>query len=157
MREDSILFEFTDESGLFPIDFDRIERALRAVLSDAGITVGRIELVALAPEPMHRINVEFLGHDYPTDVLAFQLDDGDDPSKLEANIAVCPDVAEKYAKIYDWPRESELLLYAIHGALHLVGYDDHDPEGAVLMHQKEREYLAKVGVDGSRSREGEET
>ena len=154
-RRESVEFQFSDESKLFRVDFERIEKALRKILADAGVLRGRIELVVLSAEPMHKINVEFLGHDYPTDVLAFALDDQNDPTLLEGNIAICSDVAAEFAQKYRWAREDELLLYAIHGALHLVGYDDHNPDGAEIMHAKEREYLAYVGVDGSRSREGE--
>ncbi|MBR5758324.1 MAG: rRNA maturation RNase YbeY [Thermoguttaceae bacterium] len=148
-------FEFSDEQSLLNVDFERIERALRKILTDAGVVSGKIELIVLEAEPMHKINVEFLGHDYPTDVLAFGLDDRSDPTRLEGNIAICSDVAVEFARYYDWPPENELLLYAIHGALHLVGYDDHTPEDAPIMHAKEREYLEYVGVDGTRSRQGE--
>ncbi len=152
---DGVEFEFSNEQSALPVDFDRIERALRVILADAGVTGGRIELVVLEAEPMHKMNVEFLGHDYPTDVLAFNLGDPAVLDRLEANIAVCSDVAVESAPFYNWAPEDELLLYAIHGALHLVGYDDHTPEDAPIMRAKEREYLAVVGVDGARSLEGE--
>ena len=63
--------------------------------------------------------------------------------------------ATERAADYGWPPEDELLLYVVHGALHLVGYDDHSPEDAPIMHAKEREYLQLVGVDASHSRDGE--
>ena len=149
-------FLFSDESNLFHVDFQRMQTALERVFYDAGKTEGAIELVVLDPEPMRAVNVQFLGHDYATDVLAFRLDDADASERLDATIAICAEVAAELAPKYRWSRENELLLYAVHGALHLVGYDDHTPEGAVVMRAKEREYLESVGVDASRYREGEE-
>ena len=147
-----IVFDFIDDQELLNVDFDRMERAIAKILADAGVTAGKIEIAVVAAEPMHAMNVEFLGHDYPTDVLAFPMDGGPGLGYLEGNIVVCSDVAAERAKDYGWGAEEELLLYAIHGALHLVGYDDHAPEDAPEMHAKEREYLQYVGVDGSRSR-----
>ena len=151
--ESQIVFEFIDEQSLLQVDFERMERAITRILSDAGVTRGRMEIAVLESEPMHAMNVEFLGHDYPTDVLAFALEDDIPRGLLEGNIVVCSAVAADMAPQFGWSAEDELLLYAIHGALHLVGYDDHTPEDAPLMHAKEREYLQFVGVDGSRSRD----
>lgn len=147
-----IVYDFADEQNVLKVDFERMERAVAKILTDAGVTRGRMEIAVVESEPMHEMNVQFLGHDYPTDVLAFALEDDLDRGRLEGNIVVCSDVAVECAADVGWAPEEELLLYVIHGALHLVGYDDHSPEDAPIMHKKEREYLNYVGVDGSRSR-----
>lgn len=145
---DGVEFEFLDERETeTPIDFDRMERAVAKILADAGVERGRMEIVVLDPEPMRETNVQFLGHDYPTDVLAFALEDDLENGLLEGNVLVCPDVAAERAPEFGWAAAEELLLYVIHGALHLVGYDDHSPEDAPTMRAKEREYLAFVGVE----------
>ncbi len=145
---DGIEFEFLDEREVeTPIDFDRMERAVAKILADAGVERGRMEFVVLDPEPMRETNVQFLGHDYPTDVLAFALEDDLENGFLEGNVLICPDVAAERAPEFGWDAAEELLLYAIHGTLHLVGYDDHSPEDAPTMRAKEREYLAFVGVE----------
>lgn len=155
MRRHEIQFEFIDDQNLLTVDFERMKRAVSKIFSDAGYDDGAIEIVVVAAEPMHELNVRFLGHDYVTDVLAFALEDDRDSGRLEGNIVVCSDYAVSRASDYGWTPEDELLLYAIHGALHLVGYDDHAPADAPLMRAKEREYLEYVGVDASRAREGE--
>lgn len=145
---DGVAFEFVDERETeTPIDFDRMERAIAKILADAGVERGRMEVVVLDAEPMRETNVQFLGHDYPTDVLAFALEDDLENGILEGNVLICPDVAAERAPEFGWDAAEELLLYAIHGTLHLVGYDDHSPEDAPTMRAKEREYLAFVGVD----------
>jgi probable rRNA maturation factor len=42
--------------------------------------------------------------------------------------------------------EQELLLYVVHGVLHCLGHDDHDPDAAARMHAEEDRVLAAVGV-----------
>ncbi len=148
----SVVFDFVDEQELLTVDFERIERAVSKILTDAGVDSGRMEIVVLSAEPMRETNVQFLGHDYPTDVLAFALEDDLENGFLEGNVIICSDVAAERAPEFGWSAEDELLLYAIHGSLHLVGYDDHSPEDAPEMRAKEREYLAFVGVDGSKAR-----
>ncbi|MBQ2790642.1 MAG: rRNA maturation RNase YbeY [Thermoguttaceae bacterium] len=145
---DGVEFEFLDERETeTPIDFERMDRAVAKILADAGVERGRMEIVVLDSEPMRETNVQFLGHDYPTDVLAFALEDDLENGLLEGNVLVCPDVAAERAPEFGWDAAEELLLYVIHGALHLVGYDDHSPEDAPTMRAKEREYLAFVGVE----------
>jgi probable rRNA maturation factor len=51
------------------------------------------------------------------------------------------------------PVEQEMLLYVIHGCLHLCGYDDKSAKAAKEMRTKEREYLKVIGVPDVTDRE----
>ncbi|MCA9206082.1 MAG: rRNA maturation RNase YbeY, partial [Planctomycetales bacterium] len=64
---------------------------------------------------------------------------------LDGEVIVSADTAESTAADYDWPPAAELLLYVIHGTLHLVGFDDKSPEKRVVMRAKEAEYLDLFG------------
>ena len=70
-----------------------------------------------------RINKEFLGHNYVTDVITFE-----NPSpinnKIYADIFVCFEQTKKQAKELGKPYRKEFLTVIIHGILHLIGYDD---------------------------------
>jgi len=126
------------------IDEARLIGSVREVLQSAGITDCEISLTIVDNAQMHELNRRHLQHDYPTDVLSFLLErDGD---RLEGEIIVSADYAVEEAAKYGWPAEDELLLYAIHGALHLVGYDDTTPDAAAEMRRQEREILGKVGL-----------
>jgi hypothetical protein len=48
---------------------------------------------------------------------------------------------------YGWSAADELLLYVIHGALHLAGYDDLTKSQAAEMRTAETEYLQRLGVE----------
>ena len=95
-------------------------------------------------ETMHGLNLRFLKHDYPTDVLTFPL--GESARVLEGEIVVNADYAADEAPGFGWPMQHELLLYVIHGALHLVDYDDKLPAAAAAMRAAERKYLQILGI-----------
>ena len=93
---------------------------------------------------MHALNRKYLDHDYPTDVLSFVLEE--DGGRLDGEIIASSDYATREAEIYKWTAEDEILLYVIHGSLHLVGYDDLDPASKQKMREAERYYLAPFGL-----------
>lgn len=141
-----VRIEIDNESNLVPFDGERTARLLRQILADAGIERGLLEVSIIDDPAIHWLNVQFLGHDYPTDVLAFELERDSRSALLEGNVIVSDQTALERAADYGWPPEHELLLYIVHGTLHLVGYDDHAPEDERLMRAKEREYLARLGI-----------
>ena len=82
-----------------------------------------INIVIVSPKEILRINKEFLGHNYVTDVITFE-----NPSpvnnKIYADIFVCFSQVKKQAEELGKPFRKELLTVIIHGILHLIGYDD---------------------------------
>ena len=127
-----------------PTDEARLMDGVRTVLQAAGVIRCEISLTVVGHAQMHELNRQHLQHDYPTDVLSFLLErDGD---RLEGEIIVSADYATEEAAKYGWPAADELLLYAVHGALHLVGYDDTTPDAAAEMRRQEREVLGRFGL-----------
>lgn len=142
----AVKIEINIEGDFFPIDVGRMEKAVRHILAEAKIVRGLMEIDILTNDAIHAMNVEFLGHDYATDVLAFEMDRDQASGMLEGNILVCAEQASERAAEFGWNAADELLLYVIHGTLHLVGYDDHEGGDQAAMRQKETEALAAVGV-----------
>lgn len=85
-------------------------------------------------------------HDDPstTDVLTFPMSAPGAP--IDADVACCLDEAERRADVLEHDRARELVLYALHGLLHVVGHDDHDEESFRLMHAEEDRLLQSVGL-----------
>jgi probable rRNA maturation factor len=94
---------------------------------------------------IHRINREFLDHDEPTDVIAFDLDDAHDRS-VTGEVVVSAECAERVAAELGHSTRYELFFYICHGLLHLCGFDDADPASRDRMHARQEEYLARLGV-----------
>jgi len=115
----------TNEQSTVEIDTAQIELAVNQVVEEAGVITGDVSVAIVDDPTMHQLNIEYLNHDYPTDVLSFVLER--DEEHLEGEIIVSVDTAVELARDYQWSWENEFLLYIIHGCLHLVGYDDKDP------------------------------
>lgn len=126
-----------------PVDEKQLKTAVRKVLAEAGVSRGEISIAVVDDARMHELNRQYLDHDYPTDVLSFVLEEGDD--SLEGEIIVSADYASREAARFGWQMQDELLLYVIHGSLHLVGYDDQTPEAKREMRQQEKHFLAQFG------------
>jgi probable rRNA maturation factor len=114
------------------------EHVLRAERREgAGLSVTVVSDRAIAK--LHR---DYLGVPGPTDVISFPLEDdlpGGPP--LLGEVVVSADTAAREARARRLPFRRELLLYIAHGALHLLGYDDHAPRDRRRMHARQEALL----------------
>lgn len=134
----------------FPIPAT-LEKSVRAIMEDHGFTDGEVSLAVVDDPTIHTLNREHLQHDYATDVLSFVLDRSE--SAIDGEVIVSCDTATENAAEYGWGAQDELLLYFIHGCLHLVGYDDHNDEDRAAMRAGEAKYLALVGIEPPKNHE----
>jgi len=93
----------------------------------------------------------FSGIPGTTDVLTFDL--AADTSindagikTLDTDLIVCADEATRQAQDHNHTTAHEILLYIIHGTLHCLGFDDHEPEDFKAMHDKEDQLLTLAGI-----------
>jgi probable rRNA maturation factor len=100
--------------------------------------VDRADMAAL-----HR---RFLGRRGPTDVLSFEIDRDRHGRITSGEVVVCVPVARRAAKARGVPLARELLLYALHGMLHLCGFDDRTEQAFLAMHAKEDQILTELGI-----------
>ena len=99
-----------------------------------GSSDASLNLVLMTDAQIRRLNLKYKKVNRPTDVLAFETGD----------IAISVDTASRNAKVYNTTKTKEILLYLIHGILHLSGYDDSTKKGSGLMQRKEDALLNKV-------------
>jgi probable rRNA maturation factor len=90
-------------------------------------------IVFVGTKRMRAINKKYLKHDYATDVLSFDLGEG------FGEIIICPQIAYTNAKAHQTSTEKEIVLYVMHGILHLSGFDDHKYEDTIQMRRMEKE------------------
>ncbi len=135
------------------LDARRLRRAAEAVLRDAEMANVELSIAIVDDAEIHRLNRQFLSHDYPTDVLSFVLErEGD---RLHGEIVASAETAVRSAQSWGWSADDELLLYVIHGALHLVGYDDSTDSQRKAMREAERKYLAQLDAHPPASPDGD--
>ena len=151
-----LALDITDQQSLLAVDHDRLRAALARVLTAERIVSAEISLALVDDAEIQRVNREFLGHDYATDVISFVLNDEASPldekrssrvaesapPHLEGELIVSTETALREAAAHGWTPADELLLYVVHGLLHLCGYDDLTDEARPVMRAREREVLA---------------
>ncbi|NQT25515.1 rRNA maturation RNase YbeY [candidate division KSB1 bacterium] len=117
-------------------------KLIRRIFSDEAYEQkGSLSLIFVDDEHIQNLNRNYLNHDYPTDVIAFPLDDESDDLWGEVYISV--DRAKEQAAFYRESFRREITRLIIHGVLHLMGYDDQDLAQKKKMKAKEENYLSK--------------
>lgn len=99
-----------------------------------------INYILCSDEYLHKVNVEYLNHDYYTDIITF--DNSEDNNIIEGDIFISIDRIRDNAANEGVPFIKELRRVMIHGVLHLVGFNDKTDDEQKLMRQKENEYLS---------------
>ena len=100
------------------------------------------------------MNCQYRRIDSPTDVLSFSQRDGSITSSISScslpgpeilgDVVISLDTAKRQALQHGFPLEDELALLAVHGILHLLGYDDETVEGSLEMRSHERQALEGI-------------
>jgi probable rRNA maturation factor len=129
------------------VDPDWLREKLVAVCRELRLEHVALNVVIVDDAAITDMHEKFLSVTGTTDVITFDLSDQPgDASRVDGEIYICLDEANRRAEQLAHPFAHELLLYAVHGLLHLLGYDDHDPTEHQRMHAKEDELLTKIGV-----------
>jgi probable rRNA maturation factor len=129
-----------------PLSSQQIEDLVRKVCPEFAVTRATVSLSVVDDREITEINTEFLGHNYSTDVISFDLsDDTKEDSERVFDIIVNCRKAEREAGKLGHSQSSELALYIIHGLLHNLGFDDVTPEQTKEMQKRENRLLEKFG------------
>ena len=132
-----------NEQSAHQVDEARLTAAALLVLENSEYASAEISLAVVDDATIHRLNRQFLEHDYPTDVLSFALED--DGDHLQGEVILSADTAAVEAAEAGWSPSAEQLLYVVHGMLLLVGYRDKAPEESATMREAERRFLNELG------------
>jgi len=145
---DHFELSLANQQSAHAVDEERLIAAARRVLQGSRFTSASVSLAVVDDPTIHTLNRRYLGHDYPTDVLSFVLEQRED--HLEGEVVFSADTAAAVAAEANhpaWTAAEEQLLYVIHGMLHLVGFDDRTEADALRMRAGEKFYLRQCGVE----------
>ncbi|MFT5422813.1 MAG: putative rRNA maturation factor [Phycisphaerales bacterium] len=129
-----------------------------AIAADRFSVHGQVRARVVNDEAMSAAHLQYSNIAGTTDVLTFDLSESE--CEIDADLFVCVDEAGRRAAEMGHEPERELLLYVVHGLLHCLGHDDHDPEAYAVMHALEDELLSAAGIgatfhaDAKGAREG---
>lgn len=152
--------EVDDSQKALKVDHRLVADVVRSVLAAEKCVSATISVAIVDNKTIHDLNVRYLQHDYPTDVLSFLLEEEFDAASLpipkgsprgygkriEGEIILSSEMAKQMATKYRWRPLDEVTLYVVHGLLHLCGYDDMTQKKQASMQQREREVLADWGL-----------
>ena len=113
-----------------------------------------VDITIVDDEEIHQLNRDYRNVDRPTDVLSFALDedDEDEPELMEGqphrlgDIIISAETATRQAEEFGHGLEREIVYLAVHGLLHLLGYDHMVEEDKVIMRAKEEEALSAINL-----------
>jgi probable rRNA maturation factor len=105
-----------------------------------------LSIALVGDRQMSELHYRFMSIAGPTDVLTFPLEIDADRTVLGGEVVICVPEARRRAPQHGNTLAHELLLYALHGMLHLSGYDDRTAREFNLMHRAEDELLSRLGV-----------
>ncbi|MFA5311283.1 MAG: rRNA maturation RNase YbeY [Candidatus Omnitrophota bacterium] len=121
---------------------EAIKKIFKKILKKEKVSANGEIVVSFVTDPLIRkLNARYLRKDYFTDVLAFETATPFDKKGFYADIIISADTARRNCEIYRTTPYYELKLYAIHGLLHLLGYEHNSAKKNQLMRRKEREYV----------------
>lgn len=155
------------------VNRERVSSAVLATLARLGIDDADLSIVVASDEEVQELNRTYRGIDAPTDVLSFPaqgeedalLGEGDaaeseTPDELRSaierqlgDVIIAFPYASRQATHFGNSATDEILLLAVHGTLHLLGYDHATPEEEAEMWQLQEEILADYGVQGLSQRD----
>lgn len=136
-----------NESGR-RVRLEPIRRAVHAALKRHGRESAFVNVLLCSDEAIRSLNKRFRGVDEPTDVLTFPA--GDFPGGPLGDVAIAIPYAERQANARKVSLGQEVAYLAIHGALHLVGYDDEEESERERMVAEMNEVAEAAGLSPDR-------
>ena len=115
---------------------------LKMVAEQEGYTLGDVTYIFCSSEVHRKMNIDYIGHDYFTDIITFDYSDRKGTRVVSGDIFIDVETVADNARIYGVTAREEMLRVVVHGVLHLCGQKDKEPEDEKEMHRKEDKYLA---------------
>ena len=132
------------------VDVAPLQRVMQVAIQrseELGLPLGIINLSFVDDMEITRLNRDYSGNDYATDVLSFNyLESGDAIDGVIGEMAISLDTATRQAAEAGTPLNAEVALLALHGLLHISGYDHQDEVGRERMQETQRALLNEAGV-----------
>tara|TARA_B100000524_G_C23354810_1_gene263499 strand:+ start:44 stop:466 length:423 start_codon:yes stop_codon:yes gene_type:complete len=133
------MIEFVYNTGFSLANQKNISNWLHSLAGAEGFRIKNLYCHYVSAKKIQDINNQFLKHDYPTDVIAFDYCEG---KILSGEVFICQDVVEQNARHYSQSAENETLRVLCHALLHLCGYKDKTEKDLVHMRQVEDKAIA---------------
>ncbi|MBO5978678.1 MAG: rRNA maturation RNase YbeY [Bacteroidales bacterium] len=121
------------------LDTTLVSRWLKQLAAFHRRKLGDINYIFCSDKKILEVNIEYLGHDYYTDIITFDYDEG---LRVSGDLFISLETVASNAEMLGIAYEEELMRVMAHGVLHLCGFKDKSDEDAANMRLREQEALA---------------
>ena len=144
------IFEiFNETSYELENEINDLRKLLDFALEREGLKNVEFNVIFVDSDTIHDMNKTYRNVDRVTDVISFALEDNKTielDHRLLGDIYICIERAYEQAEEYGHPFKRELSFLAIHGLLHLLGYDHMEEDEEKVMFQKQDDILSEFGI-----------
>lgn len=151
-----LTIDFMDETEtLKESDIQFVEKILQHAATEENIEAAEVSISFVTNEMIRDLNREYRDKDQPTDVISFAMEEpgegevaiqGTDEPRVLGDIIISLDRTKEQAADYGHSFERELGFLAVHGFLHLLGYDHMNDEDEKKMFAKQDVILNSLGI-----------
>jgi probable rRNA maturation factor len=153
----TLSIDFIDETDrLTKEQIEQIQCILNVAANKEGVEDGsEVSVTFVSNERIREINRDYRHKDQPTDVISFALEElgedeveivGTDMPRILGDIIISVERAKEQAEEYNHSFSRELGFLALHGFLHLLGYDHIEEEDEKEMFQRQKDILEEYGL-----------
>ena len=130
-----------------PVDPSRVEAAVRHALRAEGVEAAEISVALVSDAEIAALNLDYLDHEGPTDVLSFALHEEGEPPLGDVYVGV--EQAARQAPEYGATAADEVLRLTVHGTLHVLGWDHPEGDGRTesAMFTRQEELLRSLAPE----------
>jgi rRNA maturation RNase YbeY len=132
---------YYDETDFRVLGWRRALKTIEKVIRNENKVSGDLNFIVTNDEKLRKLNVKFLRHDYNTDVITFNYNEG---NEINGEVYISLDTVKENAKEYKTKLKEEILRVLFHGVLHLVGYDDKTGHDRKKMREMEDYWLKRM-------------
>lgn len=125
------------------LDKENISTYVKDIIDSEFKKCGKISIIFCDDEYILQINNQFLNHNYYTDIITFNYNQG---NKISGDLLISLERIKDNSTHFNENFNKELYRVIFHGVLHLLGYEDKDEATEKVMRIKEDYYLTKYGI-----------
>ncbi len=126
------------------IDENNVEKVVQAVLSLEETSCDEISINFVDTAEICKLHDDFFNDPSPTDCISFPIDTEECHYRVLGEVFVCPRTAIDYSAEHGGESSKEMYLYLVHGMLHLLGYNDIDPNDQNEMRKAEDRHMKNL-------------
>lgn len=144
------MYEIINETNEKIIELEDVKRVLDKAIEIEKVGVVVFNVIIVDNEYIHELNRKYRNIDRPTDVITFALEDNPDITyddfRLLGDIYISIDKAHSQAVEYGHSFKREICFLAVHGFLHLLGYDHMEKEDEKVMFSRQELILNETNI-----------